>query len=138
MSLDSEFVKKQMFSVSTIKSFFTKAKHNLELARKNSEPEIKFHFAYLALIKIGITLIATLDYRVRSKEGHHMIIIENLAEILNNNNIQKIGNRMRQKRNGDIYGDTQITKIEADEYLKFIDIVFKKAEEYLTKQKNLF
>lgn len=42
MSLDPEFVKKQMFSASTIKSFFIKVKYNLKLAHEYNEPEIRF------------------------------------------------------------------------------------------------
>jgi len=138
MVLNKDFFTKQNFDLATIKRYFSKAKSNLRIARDSKEPEVKFHFSYLALIQIGITLTATRNYRVKSKDGHHIMIIENLSEILGDKDMNAIGNRMRQKRNSDIYGEiTAITSKEVKEYMSFVENVLKKSEEYIFKQKHL-
>lgn len=110
----------------------------MRIASASNQPEVKFHFSYLALIQIGITLMATIDYRVKSKDGHHVVIIENLAEILHDKDIDVMGNLMRRKRNSDIYGETtNITSKESKECQIFVDGVLKSAEEYIFKQKHL-
>jgi len=45
--------------------------------------------------------MATLDYRVKSQEGHHIVIIDNLAEMLDDKRINTMGDDMRIKRNVD-------------------------------------
>jgi len=138
MTFNKDFFTKQSFDLATIKRYFSKAKSNLRIARDSKEPEVKFHFSYLALIQIGITLTATKNYRVKSKDGHHIMIIENLSDILENKDINAIGNRMRQKRNSDIYGEiAAITSKEAREYVSFVETILKEGEEYVFKQKHL-
>ena len=139
MTFNSEFFQKQEFDFTTIRRYFNMIKADLEISHSNLEPRVKFQFAYSALIKCGITLMATLNYRVKSKEGHHVFIIENLSEILDDNDILKIGNDMRLNRNKDMYKELIIpTETELNSYLKFVDDVFSKTEEYLLKQKHLF
>jgi hypothetical protein len=95
MVINNNFFKSQSFDRATIKKYLTKAKSNLHIANISTLPEVKFHFSYLALIQIGITLMATINYRVKSKDGHHIMIIENLSELLGDKDINIIGNRMR-------------------------------------------
>jgi hypothetical protein len=138
MAFKSEFLKKQSFDQVSLKKYLAKAKSNFYIALSSKTPEVKFHFSYLALIQIGITLIATKNYRIKSKDGHHIMIIESLAELLGENDINVIGGRMRQKRNADIYGElTTITTKEAKQYQDFVEKVLKKCEEYISKQKHL-
>jgi len=139
MTFNSEFFQKQTFDPTVITRYLNKAKHELYLAKDSKWPEIQFTQTYKSFIRIGITLMATLDYRVKSKEGHHIVIIDNIAEMLKDKRINTIGSDMRIKRNVDWYGDfIPVTEQEAKMYMCFVEEVIVKAEEYLTKQKRLF
>ena len=90
-------------------------------------------FAYDALIKVGIALIAKQGYKVRSQPGHHVKIIEKLSEILKDEDIDIMGNTMRQSRNKDFYdGGTIITETQARQYVDFAAEVIEKARQYLS------
>jgi len=66
-------------------------------------------------------------------------ILEKLSEILNDKDIEIIGDRMRKKRNLDLYeGGIIISQKEVKDYLDFIKQVIKRTEEYLKNQKSLF
>ena len=139
MTLNRKFFQKQTFNPVIIKRYFNKAKYELDLGKDSKWPEIQFTQAYKTLIRIGITLMATLDYRVKSQEGHHIVIIDNLAEMLDDKRINTMGDDMRIKRNVDWYGDSiPVTEQESMMYLSFVEEVIKRAEEYLTRQKRLF
>ncbi len=98
-----------------------------------------FKFSYDALVKTGITLIAACGCRVKSRQGHHIKILEKLSQILNDKDIQIIGEAMRKKRNLDLYqGGVLISQKEAAEYLHFVKKIVIAAEEYLKSQKSLF
>ena len=80
----------------------------------------------MALIKIGIYLIAKEGYRVKSRPGHHQMIIEGLSGILHNEDVMLIGDRMRRNRNMDLYSaDGTITETEADKDFEFIEKIYK-------------
>jgi hypothetical protein len=90
------------------------------------EPEVRFHFTYMTLIKIGIYLIAKKGYRVKSRPGHHKILIEKLSEILSNEDIMLIGDKMRRRRNMDFYSaDGMITETEANKDFEFVEEIYK-------------
>jgi len=95
--------------------------------------------SYDALIKIGITLIAFYGYRVKSRSGHHIKILEKVSQILNDKNIEIIGDIMRKKRNLDLYeGGIIISQKETRDYLNFVREIIKKAEKVLKSQNSLF
>lgn len=136
---DSKFFQKKEFDKETISKYFRNAVKNFQIALKNKEAEVIFNFSYFALIKTGISLIAFFGYRVRSKVGHHVKILEKLSRILDDEDIEIIGNKMRKKRNLDFYeAEMIVSQREARDYLNFVDGVIKKAEEYLKSQKSLF
>ncbi|OIP75447.1 MAG: hypothetical protein AUK06_01795, partial [Parcubacteria group bacterium CG2_30_36_18] len=115
------------------------AAKDLGIAIRSKEPEVIFNFSYSALVKIGIVLIAACGYRVRSRVGHHIKILEKLTQILQDKNIEIIGDRMRKKRNLDLYeGGIIISQKEAKDYLDFTKRIIKKAGEYLKNQRPLF
>ena len=91
---------------------------------------MKFTYAYQALIKGGIALIAKIGkVKIRSVPGHHIKILEKMSEILKEETIFTIGNAMRMKRNLDLYsGGEIITEKEANEYLEFVESVLKTIE----------
>lgn len=139
INFETRFFQKKRFEDKTISKYFRNAAKNLSIAIRSKEPEVIFNFSYLALIKIGIVLIVAYGYRVKSRTGHHIKILEKLSQILNNKNIEIIGEKMRKKRNRDLYeGGIIIDLKEAQQYLNFIKTVINKAEEFLRSQPPLF
>ena len=136
---DTKFFQKKKFDKRTILKYFRNAIEDFRIAFNDRRPAVIFNFSYHALIKIGITLIALQGYRTKSRKGHRVKILEKLSEILNDKDIEIIGDRMRKKRNLDLYeGGIIISQKEAKDYLNFTEKVIKKAKEYLKNQKSLF
>lgn len=83
---------------------------------------------YNALIKAGIALIAAKGgVKVRSVTGHHIKIIEKMAEILKDETVLAVGNAMRTKRNEDFYGGgIFISEKESTEYLEYVKSVLSR------------
>ncbi len=103
MKFDKNYFNRQRFTQIELEKYYNSIRKNLTIAQSNPEPEIRFHFTYMALLKIGIYLLAKKGYRVKSRPGHHQKIIETLSEILNNEDIVIIGDKMRKDRNLDLY-----------------------------------
>ncbi len=81
----------------------------------------------MALVKAGIFCIARAGYRIGSKPGHHQKIVEMLSSILENKNIDIIGNKMRRDRNADLYDSTgRYNDKEVEEYFSFVSAIVKK------------
>ncbi|MBI3332910.1 MAG: nucleotidyltransferase domain-containing protein [Candidatus Omnitrophica bacterium] len=93
-------------------------------------PEVRFSYSYQALIKMGVALLAKRgQVKIRSVPGHHVKVLEKLSELLEDEDILAVGNAMRMKRNDDFYGGgAVITEKEAEDYLKFVGGVVKKAQ----------
>jgi len=71
--------------------------------------------------------------------GHHIKILEKLSEILDNKDIEIMGEAMRKKRNRDLYdGGVIISEKEAKDYLEFVKTVLNEAKKFLEDQKLLF
>ena len=139
LTFESKFFEKRKFEEKTIKKYFGGAQRDFRIARENRHPEVIFKFSYDCLIKIGITLIASQNYRIKSRTGHHIKIVEKLSEILENKDIEIMGEAMRKKRNFDLYeGGAIISEKEAKEYLGFVKTVIAQAEKFLKNQTSLF
>lgn len=138
-NFDTKFFQKKRSEEKTISKYFRNAVKDLYIAARGKEPEVIFNFSYSALIKIGIAVIAVYGYRVRSRVGHHIKILEKLSQILNNRNIEMIGDKMRKKRNLDLYeGGIIIDSKEAKQYLNFVKEIINKAEKHLNSHPSLF
>ncbi|MBI4127286.1 hypothetical protein HY463_01105 [Candidatus Peregrinibacteria bacterium] len=123
---------KRNFSAEQIAKYFASATKNLRIAEQIAIPEVRFKFSYDALIKIAITLIAKHGFKVINKVGHHIIILKKLSEILEDTDIEVIANKMRTKRNLDLYDEgLLITEKEADQYFKFVNNISKQAEKII-------
>ncbi len=70
------------FTQQQIKKNLESALRDYDIAKKDSIPEVKFTYIYNALIKAGIALLSYYQVRVRSVPGHHVKILEKMAEIL--------------------------------------------------------
>jgi len=126
MMIDKKFFIKQKFGPSELAKHKKSARRDLDIAKSSQEPEVMFHFAYMALIKIGIYCLAKTGYRVKAHAGHHQKIIEYLSHLLNLEDVLIIGDKMRKDRNLDLYSaDTVYSTDELTEYLEFIERIYK-------------
>ena len=127
---EREFFKKFSFTQEEIKRFLESALHDLEIARKDPFPEVRFSYSFQALIKAGIALIAkTGKVKVRSIPGHHAKILAKMSEILKDPDISTIGDTMRTRRNTDFYGGGKpVSEKEANDYLKFTEGAIQKVK----------
>lgn len=128
---EREFFKELNFTEEEITRFFKSMLRDLEIARKDPFPEVRFSYSFQAVIKAGIALLGKIGkVKVRSIPGHHAMILKKMSEILNAPDILTIGNAMRTRRNNDLYGGgIPISKKEADDYLKFSEDVIQKVKE---------
>ncbi|MCG2701251.1 MAG: hypothetical protein V1825_03625 [Candidatus Falkowbacteria bacterium] len=130
IKFENNHFKKFDFNDEQIKKYLNSAGKDLNIAKQSYVEEVKFQFAYNALIKLGIALIACYGYRVSSRQGHHIKVIEKISEILKNENVLIYGNQMRKTRNTELYdGGIMITEKQADDYCNFTAGLFKKTHE---------
>lgn len=139
LSFETKFFEKRKFEEKTIKKYFAGAERDFKIARENKHPEVVFKFSYDCLIKLGITLIVSQGYRIKSRTGHHIKILEKFSQILENRDIEIMGEAMRKKRNFDLYeGGAIISEKEAEDYLNFVKEIFTQVEKFLKNQNSLF
>ena len=133
MRFDKKYFQKLDFVDNDIKQYYENMLRDLNIAKDDDIPEVRFTFSYNALIKCGIVLIAKVgQVKVRSVPGHHKLVLEKLSEILQDKEIIDVANAMRAKRNADLYsGGKMITQKEADEYLEFVEKVFTKVKKLI-------
>ena len=61
------------------------------------------------------------------------------SEILDNKDMVIIGDKMRKKRNLDLYSGGFLVSIkESNEYLQFVRLIIKKTQQHFKSQKSLF
>ena len=124
MKFEDKYFIKFTFTKDQIKKNLKNALKDLNIAKKDKILEVKFNYAYTALIKAGITLLSYYQVKIKSVPGHHIKIIEKIAQILKDEAITDIGNIMRSKRNLDFYaGGIEVTEKECREYTKFVEDV---------------
>ena len=101
---EGKFFTKFKFTDEQVKRYFQNALRDFSIAKDDKHIEVKFSYAFSALIKAGIALMAVKGVKVRSVPGHHIKLIEKTSEILSDESIAVLGNAMRMKRNEDFYG----------------------------------
>ena len=139
ITFSPKYFQKFEFKRGQAEKYLQAAYRDLKIASRSNVAEVEFQFAYNGLIKLGITLISQLGYKVKSRSGHHIKILEKIALILNDKDIYTMGNKMRKKRNTDLYeGGVLISDKEASEYRDWLKEIFAKAETYLHKKQRLF
>lgn len=119
---EKEFFRKVSFGPDEIKQLLRTTLRDLNIAKKDPFAEVRFSYAYQALIKAGIALAAKDGgVKVKGVPGHHLTILKKLSAMLHDEDIFTYGNVMRMKRNRDLYsGGEYISRKEADDYLKFV------------------
>lgn len=139
ISFETKFFEKKNFEKKSIEKYFNNAVKDIKIVVSNKNEEVIFKFSYDALIKIGIALIAFNGFRIKSRRGHHIKILEKLSQILGDEDIKVIGEAMRKKRNLDLYdGGVIISEKESKNYLNFVKKITENAKRYLKSQKSLF
>ncbi len=132
MKFDDKYFSDFIFTKDQIKKNFDNAAKDLKIAKLDTILEVKFTYAYSALIKSGIALASFYNKKVKSAPGHHIKIIETIALVLKDDAIEAIGNAMRSKRNTDFYsGGIEVTKKESEEYLGFVNDVLHRIKEII-------
>lgn len=121
MKFEDKYFLKFNFSKEQIEKNFKNALKDLSIAKKDKILEVKFNYAYTAFIKAGISLLSHYQLKIKSVPGHHIKLIEKMAQILKNDAIADMGNLMRSKRNLDFYaGGIEVTEKECREYINFV------------------
>lgn len=129
MIFDDKYFTPFKFTPEQIEQNLKNALRDLAIAKQDTIMEVKYSYTYTALIKAGITLLSYHQVKVKSIPGHHQIIIDTMAKILNDETIADIGNVMRSKRNTDLYaGGIEVTEKESSTYLVFVEGVIVKIQ----------
>jgi len=138
MIFDKKYFSNLNFSQKQIKNYLNSAYKDYNIAKNSNIIEVKFQFSYNSLIKLGIGLISCYNKKVSSKAGHHMKIIEAVSEILDDQDIYAIANQMRKTRNTEMYdgGEIFISEKQINEYLKFVESLFKKSKNIFKEKLN--
>lgn len=127
MKFDPNFFIKQKFTEAQLKKHGQSAQRDLNIAQTSKESEVRFHFTYMAMLKAGIYYLARHGYRVKGVPGHHQKVIEALSRIMELQDIQIVGDKMRKDRNLDLYSAELLTSPEEiQEYFHFVKDLFKK------------
>lgn len=120
------------FSARQISNYFNAALRDFRIASSSAIPEVIFMFSYDSLIKLAIAVCAKNGLRVKARAGHHIELLKKLSEFIDFKAVEIIGNKMRHKRNMDLYGGgVLISEKETKEYKDWLKTVFLKAETYL-------
>ncbi|MBU1087129.1 MAG: hypothetical protein KKD05_06375 [Candidatus Omnitrophica bacterium] len=134
IKFDSKYFRKFTFADQQTLGNIENSQKDINIAQKDKFLDVRFNYAYSALIKCGIALLSFYSQKVRSVPGHHVKILEKMAEILGDERISIIGNLMRTKRNIDLYsGGIEVTKKECEEYISLVQDVFKKVSKIIKK-----
>ena len=132
IQFDTRYFERMAFTKTQVKKNFDNAAKDLRIAREDRISEVKFNYAYSALIKAGIALISLYNQKIKSVPGHHAKIIETIARILKDETVNTIGNVMRSKRNIDLYaGGVDISEKESREYMEFVGNVVARIKELI-------
>ena len=138
MKFDDKYFAKFKFTKEQIDKNFKNALRDLDIAKKDEFLDVKFNYTYTALLKAGITLISFNGRKVKSTRGHHIKIIEILAELLADDGISALGNLMRSKRNSDLYdGGIEVTSKECKEYIDFVEAILDKVKQLVKSELEL-
>ncbi|MBN2097928.1 MAG: hypothetical protein JW714_05610 [Candidatus Omnitrophica bacterium] len=134
MKFNDRYFKHFNFSKEQIDKNLQNAFKDFAIAKKDNILEVKFNYAYTALIKAGIALFSFYKLKIKSVPGHHIKIIEKISDILKNETVNEIGNLMRSKRNLDFYsGGIEVPEKECHEYIDFMEKVLGDIKKHIIR-----
>ena len=130
---ESEYFKKESFTPEMIRRYAESAQRDLQIAQKDKFLEVRFSYAYQALLKTGMAIIAFKGgVRIRSIPGHHVKILTHLSRLLDDQDVLATGNAMRMKRNKDLYnGGEYMAEKEVEDYVKFVGSVVHRVQKLM-------
>lgn len=85
---------KFVFSAERIRKYYETAARDFHLLEKEKQPELMFYLCYNVIIKLAMAVCAKNNLRVKSQSGHHLELVDKLAEILKNSDIKRIANKI--------------------------------------------
>jgi len=122
------------FTAEQIDNYRRSSQRDLMIAKKSDVPDVTFRFSYDALLKLATAVCAYKCLRVKARQGHQIELIKKLAEIMDDSEIEILGNQMRAKKNWDMYGGgVLISKKEAREYSEWVVRVFEASQKFSDK-----
>ena len=126
------------YSSEQIRKYYDAAVKDLRLAEQANAPELVFYACYNIIIKTAMAICAKNNLRVKSRTGHHIELIDKLVEYLEYSEIKDAADKMRSKRNRDLYdGGTVTSEKEAEFYLALCQELINKTDSYLFPDKLL-
>jgi len=135
MKFEEKHFKELIFTKEQIQKNFDNALHDMDISKKDEILDVKFNYAYTALLKAGISLLSFYNQKVKSAPGHHVKTIEKLALILEDEDVESMGNLMRSKRNVGLYdGGIEITQKECTEYIDFVERVLDRVNKIISRK----
>lgn len=127
MKFEDKYFNRFNFNKEQIDKNIQNALKDFKISKEDKILEVKFNYAYTALIKAGIALLSYYKVKIKSMPGHHIKIIEKTSEILKDKSVVELGNVMRSKRNLDFYsGGIEVTEKECREYMEFVNKTIEK------------
>jgi uncharacterized protein (UPF0332 family) len=133
-TFDDKYFGKFTFTKEQVERNLANALKDLRIAKEDAILDVKFNYTYNALIKAGIALISSYGQKVKSVPGHHIKILEVMSVILEDADINDMGNVMRSKRNTGFYaGGIEVTEKECREYLEFVQRIVTKVKKVITR-----
>lgn len=134
MKFEDKYFVKFRFTDEQVKKNLQNAVRDIDIAEKDEFLDVKFNYTYTALLKLGITLLSFHQRKVKSAPGHHVKIIDILAELLKDEEIADLGNLMRSRRNRDLYdGGIEVTSKECKEYIAFVKDILQRIRKIIGK-----
>ena len=129
MKFDDKYLVRFAFTPVQVVKNLNNAEKALNIAKTDRILDVKFNYAYSGLLKAGIALLSYNQIKVKSAPGHHIKIIEILADELKDETIADIGNAMRSKRNIDMYaGGVEVSEKECLEYIDFVSKIISQVK----------
>ena len=133
MRFEDKYFSRFTFTKEQMAKYLNNALKDMNIAKKDKILEVKFNYTYNALIKAGIALLSSYHVRIKSVPGHHVKIIDKVAQILDDDTVSDIGNIMRSKRNLDLYaGGIEVTEKECKEYILYVEKILAKIKKVIS------
>ena len=82
IKFDNKYFRKFTFTETQCLRNIKNSQKDIDIAKKDKFLDVRFNYAYSALIKCGIALLSFYSQKVRSVPGHHVKILEKMAEII--------------------------------------------------------
>ena len=67
------------FSQKQVNKYYQSALKDFNIAQKSNVPEVSFRFGYDSLLKLAIAVCAGNNLRIKSRQGHHVELINKLV-----------------------------------------------------------